>query len=122
MTVGTGRIYVCFLQVLTGDVPFRGVPRPALVFSVVHDGKRPDKPENASTLGFSHSLWSFIQRCWDGKGLRPGVEEVVRHLGEAAVNWNGLMPPCARAEGVVSSSEEISDSMKYGEFEIFIVY
>ena len=119
---GTGRFYLYFPQVLTGDIPFRGAPRPALVYYVVNDGKRPNKPENAPALGFSDSLWSFTQRCWDAKvELRPEVGEVVRHLGEAAINWNGLMPPCAKAEDVVSGSEEMSDSMKYGEFEIMIL-
>ena len=122
---GQDRSYWLFLfillQVLTGGVPFLGVPPPALVYSVVHDGKRPGKPENAPALGFSDSLWSFTQRCWDGEmGLRPDVEEVVKHLGEAAVSWDGSMPPCAKAEDVVSGSEGMSDSTKFGEFEILI--
>ena len=121
--MGTGRFYVYFLQVLTGDAPFRSVPRQALVYSVVHDGKRPDQPENASALGFSDSLWVFTRRCWDTKvELRPEVLEVVSHLGEAATHWNGLMPPCVKAEDVVSSSDEMSDSMKYGEFKILIFH
>src|SRR5258708_7088197 len=77
MIAGTSRFYIHFLQVLTGEIPFRGVPQPALVYSVVHDGKRPDKPENASVLGFSDSLWNFTQRCWGKMGLRPDIREVV---------------------------------------------
>jgi len=45
---------------------------------------------------------------------RPEVVEVVRHLGEAAGNWNGLMPPCVQAKAVV-------DLMKPGEFEVLIL-
>ena len=84
--------YVRSLQVLTGEIPFRGVPQSALGYAVVH-GKRPDKPENASAIGFSDSLWNFAQRCWDGKiELRPKVGEVITHLREAAANWDGRMP------------------------------
>ena len=122
-TTGIDHFYIYFLQVLTGETPFRGISRPALVYSVVHDKKCPDKPENAPDLGFSNSLWSLTQRCWDDEmGLRPGVGEVVKHLGEEAINWNGLMPPCAKAKDVVSDSEEMSDSMGYGELGILIFH
>ena len=76
-------------------------------FIVVTNGKRPDKPENASAIGFSDSLWSFVQRCWDRQvGSRPNIEEVVGHVGEAAANWNGLMPPRVQVEEVPSASQD----------------
>jgi len=88
---------IYFFQVLTGDIPFRGVQQLASVYSVVQ-GVRPVKPKNASAIGLSDSLWDFTQRCWDGKvELRPEVGEVVRHLGEAMASWDGLMPPCTQA-------------------------
>ena len=92
------------------------------MYSVVIDGKRPDKPENASVIGFSDSLWGFAQRCWDGKmELRPKVEEVVTHLGEAAANWSGLMPPSVQTENVASEDvEDTTDTVKYSELEILI--
>jgi len=75
--------------VLTGEIPFRGVQQSALGYAVVH-GKRPNKPENASAIGFSDSLWDFAQRCWDGRmELRPRVGEVVMHLKEAAARRDG---------------------------------
>jgi len=93
------------------------------VHSVVRDEKRPDQPENASVIGFSDSLWGFTRRCWDGQAeSRPDVGEVVSHLGEAAIRWNGLMPPCAKVENVASSSVEMSDSTKYGEFKILTLH
>ena len=65
---------------------------------VVIQGLRPQKPGNASAIGFSDLLWSLVQRCWDGDmKLRPRVAEVAARLGEAAANWKGLMPPCAQA-------------------------
>jgi hypothetical protein len=89
-----------------------------LGYSVVQ-GLRPTKPEGASAIGFSDSLWDFAQRCWDGDAkLRPKVAEVVTHLEEAAANWDGLMPPHVRVKIVASESEELLDSVNHREFEI----
>jgi len=49
--------------------------------------------------------------------LRPEVGEVVAQLGEAAASWDGIMPPCSQGENVVSHPKEMSDSMKYSEFD-----
>jgi len=110
-------------QVLTGETPFRKIRLTELGFSVA-EGVRPDKPENASDIGFSDSLWSFVQRCWDGdRDLRPEVAEVVMHLGKAAANWDRLMPPCVVVEDDVpsNSKEPLSDSMEHREFQILIL-
>ena len=53
--------------------------------------------------------------------LRPTAGEVVVHLREAAAGWDGLMPPCPKAEDVGSGPEETPGSKKYGEFEILIL-
>ena len=53
--------------------------------------------------------------------LRPKVTEVVTHLGEAAANWDGLMPPCVQVVNVVSDPEETSGTTLHSEFEIFIL-
>lgn len=107
------------LQVLTGEIPFRGIPQSALGF-YVHRGDRPLKPDNASAIGFSDSLWHFTERCWDGKAeSRPGAREVVTHLMEAAARWSGVMPPSVRADDAASDST--SDSDKLGEVGIPIL-
>ena len=106
---GRMQVWAVFLlcQVLTGDEPFRGLRETEMVFNVV-EGKRPTKPKNASAIGFSDSLWSFIQRCWDGDmNVRPKVAEVVAHLEEAVANWDGLMPPCVQAEEEMSHPSEL---------------
>ena len=78
-------------------------------YHVLH-GVRPDKPDNASAIGFSDSLWEITQLCWDGEmGLRPKVEEVIARLREAAVSWGKLMPPCPQVKGATSSPEDMSD-------------
>ena len=105
-----------FLQVLTGKDPFPGVHSETVTFKVVNDGERPDKPVGASDIGFSDSLWSFTQRCWDRKvGSRPKVGEIVTRLGEAAANWDGLMPP----EGL--DPEEERSEAEYGEFGALVL-
>ena len=101
--------YAYFLQVLTGEIPFRGISQSALANDVVRGG-RPDRPENASAIGFSDSLWNFTQQCWDGRvESRPTAGEVVTHLGEAAVVWGWLMPPHSQARDVTLDSDEISE-------------
>ena len=116
-----GHFIYYFVQVLTGEIPFRNVRQTELGWSVVQ-GLRPVKPENASSIGFSDSLWSFVQQCWgDNAKLRPKVAEVVAHLEEAAASWEGLMPPCLQAENVTSDSEEMSDSGAHRESNVLIL-
>jgi len=102
------------LQVLTGEIPFRGVRTTELGFSVVQ-GLRPDKPANAPTIGFSEPLWIFVQGCWArNMNMRPKVAEVVTHLARAAASWDGLMPPCTEVENVASVSRPpVSNSMEH---------
>ena len=93
------------------------------MYNVVN-GKRPDKPQNASEIGFSDSLWNFTERCWDGqRGSRPEVGEVVMRLqGEAAQDRHRLMPPRIRVESTASDyTEEIRDPMEYSELGILIL-
>ena len=110
------------LQVLTCETPFHGIRQSALAYHVLR-GKRPDKPDNAASIGLSDSLWNFVQRCWDGKmELRPQVGEVVANLKEAAGNWDGLMPPheqvTTRDENDASGSKGTLGSKRQSEFEI----
>jgi len=118
------REYLSFtyiVQVLTGENPFRGDRTGELSLNVVN-GVRPTKPENASAIGFSDSLWRFSQQCWHGKTkMRPKVGEVVIRLERAAADWGRVMPPFVKAENVVSASGLMSsDSMLHCKFEILI--
>ena len=75
------------VQVLTGEFPFRSLRTSELAYNVVQ-GARPSKPENASAIGFSDSLWEFTRRCWDGEmESRPDVGRVVEELEKAAADW-----------------------------------
>ena len=115
---GGSMLLVYTIQVLTGEIPFRGIRAMELGIELAR-GRRPDKPVNALAIGFSDSLWTFVQRCWDGdRHSRPRVAEVVTHLAKAAANWRGLMPPCGETENIASVSEEsISSTVQHGKFK-----
>ena len=90
-------LFTYILQILTGGPPFPGLGIAEMTMNVVQ-GIRPTKPKNASAIGFSDSLWRFVERCWDGEiGSRPKIAEVVSQLRREAANWDGVMPPCASA-------------------------
>lgn len=93
---GYPRVFFNFFQVLTGDIPFHNLRHAELVFAVV-GGKRPDRPEHASEIGFSDSLWDLTQLCWNSdRNRRPKAAEVVERLSEAAAKWRDPMPPRVR--------------------------
>ena len=122
MRAGPGVLVIAYIvQVLTGEIPFRGVRQTELGYSTVQ-GVRPDKPWNASAIGLSDPLWRFVQRCWDGDvKLRPKVGEVVVHLEEAVGGWDGLMSPHAQTEDVTFDlREDTPESMQHSEFNISI--
>lgn len=95
-------------------MPFRDLRLVELGYAVVK-GRRPEKPENAAAVGFSDSLWDFVQLCWHGdRTRRPKVARLVARLGEAAASWNELTFPPDRAEIITPVLRE----MEHGEFEI----
>lgn len=92
-------IYFSCIQVLTGETPFSSLPEAEVIESVV-DGLRPPKPEDALAIGFSNSLWDFVQLCWDSdRTQRPTAAEVVKHLHEAAVDWRAPVPAISPGSG-----------------------
>ena len=88
------------IQVLTGKLPFGAISNTGLLF-YLSEGGRPEKPEDYLDIGFSDSLWAFVQRCWvDDQDSRPKAADVVDCLGE--VDWHKLMPACDQAMDVES--------------------
>ena len=104
------------VQVLTGENPFRGIRTTQLPVLVLQ-GRRPDKPTNASVIGFSDSLWNFTEDCWNLKDLRPKVAQVVACLEAEAEKWHEPMYPCCQAESVAHAEEDELDFMGLGEFK-----
>ena len=97
--------FIYIYQVLTGKLPFPSLRMSDVALNVVQ-GVRPTKPENASAIRFSDSLWDFVQRCWDGNmELRPKVVEVVSQLKIAVADWDKVVPPCIQVESAFSEPE-----------------
>ena len=113
--------FTYIVQVLTGDIPFPKLRMAEITLNVVQ-GVRPPKPEKASDIGFSDSLWRFVQRCWDGDlELRPKVGRVVSQLERAAADWVGVMPPCPLVKSVASASlEQVSASMAHCKLYVLV--
>lgn len=61
---------------------------------VITEGVRPEKPENATQLGFTEELWSIVEQCWLGDWrARPGVEDILSCLNNALPSWQPPVLP-----------------------------
>ena len=77
-------------QVLTGRQPFRRLGPYAVVIAV-QKGKRPSKPDNADSLGFSNTLWWWTRLCWsESPSARPTAQQLFRYFQGASCTW---VPP-----------------------------
>lgn len=84
-------------EVVTGVRPF-GVESKRVVelmFAVV-EGKRPEKPANADSIGFGNGIWDLVEKCWSEKReQRPSTWDVRMRLAVAA-SMTSLDPPGSR--------------------------
>lgn len=111
-------LFLTTCQVLTGEQPFRGVKLTEHTLNI-SSGLRPDKPEDAETIGISESLWKLIQKCWDGeKTRRPRIQEVVEGVADAAANWHVLAPPSV-VKHEEDTIEKESKSLEHSKFLSF---
>jgi len=54
-------------------------------------GKRPGKPVDAESLGFSDTLWGLVQLCWsESVSDRPTARQLLDCLSLASLAW---VPP-----------------------------
>ena len=75
-------------QVLCGAIPFFNLLSPYDVMREIMRGRRPAKPENATSLGFTGGLWEIVERCWSADtDARPTLQAVLSCLSEAASSW-----------------------------------
>ena len=59
-----------------------------MIVNEIVKGVRPKKPEGAKHLGISNELWRTLEQCWlENSNARPGVEEILSSLNEAAAFW-----------------------------------
>ena len=77
-----------YLQVLSGKPPFWEITNKGAVIYAIMEGVRPEKPEEAESLGFTEGLWEVAQRCWlPNPSARPDVRNVLSHLNHATWSW-----------------------------------
>ena len=89
-------------QVLTGLLPFHHLCAFAPVTAVLR-GKRPEKPVDAKSLGFSDTLWGLVQLCW-GESIsdRPTVQQLLYCLSLNSLAW---VPPRVYPIATVDTSK-----------------
>ena len=51
-------------------------------------GERPEKPDFATTRGYTEDLWEMTTACWvEDHESRPRVDDVLNKLKSAAEQW-----------------------------------
>ena len=69
-------------------------------------GKRPEKPLDAESLGFSDKLWGLARLCWSELSSdRPTALQLLDDLSSASLDW--VPPPVypIRATGASSATD-----------------
>jgi len=78
-------------QVLSGLSPFHHLRSQPAVACAILGGERPREPLNASSLGFTDTLWELLQLCWsESASARPTARQLLDHLRLASHTW---VPP-----------------------------
>ena len=73
---------------LCGHVPYHNFVNDITVIAAVIQGVRLKKPENATQLGFTETLWDIVRQCWrEDWSARPSVEDVLSCLNGAPTSW-----------------------------------
>ena len=81
------------LEVLSGQVPFRGDCNDFVVMQKVLDGEHPGRPRGAKEAWFTSDLWEMLEECWSWQRKdRPTVEDVHEHLERVWTTWKPLPP------------------------------
>ncbi|TFK26396.1 ras GEF [Coprinopsis marcescibilis] len=73
-----------FLELLTGEQPFAGVPRDINVMRELDKGETPKRPLGTVYLnnGLNDPMWSLIKRCWKKPESRPTIQDIRIQLDE----------------------------------------
>lgn len=78
------------IQLYTCQSPFSGLSDPQ-VYSMVLNGKRPERPSANEAEAMSDALWDLATWCWsDSPSSRPTAEQA---LGEILAATGGVMSP-----------------------------
>jgi len=75
-------------EVLCGHYPYVELRTNPRIMGAITEGLRPEKPEGATSLGFSDELWRTVELCWlEDRNARPSVANILPCLNDAAVAW-----------------------------------
>lgn len=100
-----GAIPFTHLQVLSGLPPFFHLWSPVVACAVLV-GERPKQPPNASSLGFTNTLWGLLQSCWsESASARPTSQQLLDYLQPASLTWipPSRLSPSPATGGIVDS-------------------
>ena len=97
-------------EVLSGQMPFSGYGTyPAIV--KICRGDRPERPQGPEGKWFTDVIWRTLECCWAPKrDDRPGIEDVLRALGEVSGSWTPLSPLVEGPPTMDLSTWSLSDS------------
>ena len=74
---------------LCGHIPYHDFPDDIAVIVAIMDGVRPEKPDNATLLGFTEELWDIVEQCWsEDRRARPVVEDILACLNGVPLSWH----------------------------------
>lgn len=97
-------------EMLTGDVPYRGLRDIQIAMSVVNQNNRPKIPKNCP-----QNLEKFIRICWDSDpSKRPDFNTIVRALESGAITFPGTDITQLKAY-VAQISSGVEDHIDLGE-------
>lgn len=71
------------LELFTESLPFAHLATDPAVVIDIHNGRHPDRPTTAQTMGpgLCDKVWSCVQRCWErSPSDRPLASDIVREL------------------------------------------
>lgn len=98
----------------------------SFVIALCADGRRPEKPPHAESLGFSDTLWELVQLCWsESSSARPTAVELSNHLTAAAtLPWDPpSVYPIATNVGPTVDDTTHEDSMNsLGDFLVNLIH
>ena len=81
------------VEVFTCKLPFWQLRNEAVVLYIAA-GRRPEKPEDAESVGLTDEMWKHLKKCWhQNHKHRPAAEEIVQ-------KWQGFIQ-----EGVQEGSD-----------------
>ena len=84
----------------------------SFVTAVVIDGRQPEKPLQAKSLGFSDTLWKLTQLCWsESSSTRPTAIQLFDELSDLAITWDPPQEYPIKADPNDTTGADPSDSL-----------